>query len=38
MPGLKRHLGMSVLCGIFEKKYADCINAKYAAEVWYRIA
>ena len=20
------------------KKYVDCINTKYAAEIWYRIA
>jgi len=30
-------VGMSVLCSIY-KKYADCINTKYAAEIWYRIA
>jgi len=31
-------VGISVLCGIFIKKYADCVNAKYAAEIRYRIA
>ena len=32
-----RRLGIPVLCGIL-LKYEDRINAKYAAEIWYRIA
>ena len=34
-----RQIGMSVLCGILLKIiYADRTNAKYAAEIWYKIA
>ena len=33
-----RRLGMSVLCGILEKKYADRINAKHAAEICGNVA